>query len=587
MLREGDTQEPQKAGTLVVSAEAGQVRPSGVPQCHSYVQGFQKDPSFMPHSDRNLSLAPGFFQLNLGMEGNGVQERLRVLEENLAGVPLFQRLRDSMPWWQKHASSEILSLITAGVTPEWDSPPVLSIAPYRKSVEETSKAREILLDYQKSGAVKVVDPQTSKFLVPWFVISKVEGDQVKDRLICDCRKINQFLSPRPFRLDHLQNIFPYLRKGQWAAKIDLKDAYFHLPLGEELRPYVHLQVGSEIWEFQAACFGLSTLPQKFMSLMRTFEKIWRKRGIMCYIYLDDILVVGSTPQQVQKDLNFMVDTLVQSGMKINLKKSILSPTQEVQHLGFTLNFKEGALQVAPGKLKTVKKELGKLITKKEISCRKMAAILGVVRSFLVALPFLRAFTDLMVHFVNQHQNFGWDFKNQIPEELRAQIREVKTILETWVGRPFQTQEKPQRELHSDSSTHAWAGLDLKSGKFVQEFWRGKASLHINVKELEAAIATVKSLARPRKKFLLSVDNLVAYTYLTKGGGRKRHFNQIMRPFLKWCLENQIFLSVQWVPSQEMKADTLSRWSYDRGDYTLDRNFFRGFCKNLPLGCPPK
>ena len=83
----------------------------------------------------------------------------------------------------------------------------------------------------------------------------------------------------------------------------------------------------------------------------------------------------------------MVDTLVQSEMKINLKKSILTPSQEVQHLGFTLNFKEGALQVAPGKLKTVKKELGKLITKTEISCRKMAAILGVVRSFLVALPF--------------------------------------------------------------------------------------------------------------------------------------------------------------------------------------------------------
>ena len=143
-----------------------------------------------------------------------------------------------------------------------------------------------------------------------------------------------------------------------------------------------------------------------MSLMRVSEKLWRKKGLTCFVYLDDILVLGSTPQQVQKDLHYMVETLVEAGMKINLKKSVLEPVQEVMHLGFLLNFKEGSLQVAPAKLKGVRKKLGKLITKPEISCQKMAAILGTVRSFLVALPFLRAFTEKMVEFVNQQQIWG-------------------------------------------------------------------------------------------------------------------------------------------------------------------------------------
>ena len=78
-------------------------------------------------------------------------------------------------------------------------------------------------------------------------------------------------------------------------------------------------------------------------------------------------------------------------------------------------------------------------------------------------------------------------------------------------------------------------LDLKTGKFVQEFWRERSSLHINVKELEAAVATVRSLAKPREKVLLSVDNSVAFSYLTKGGGKKKHLNAILRPFVKWCL----------------------------------------------------
>ena len=94
-----------------------------------------------------------------------------------------------------------------------------------------------------------------------------------------------------------------------------------------------------------------------------------------------------------------------------------------------------------------------------------------------------------------------------------------------------------------------------------------------MKELEAAIATVQSLAKPKERVLLSVDNSVAFAYLTKGGGKKSHLNQILRPFLKWCLHKEISLQVQSVPSQDMKADRLSRWTFDKGDYTLDRNLF--------------
>ena len=87
------------------------------------------------------------------------------------------------------------------------------------------------------------------------------------------------------------------------------------------------------------------------------------------------------------------------------------------------------------------------------------------------------------------------------------------------------------------------------------------------------MATVKSLAKPKERVLLSVDNSVTFSYLTKGGGKKRHLNAILRPFLRWCLEKELHLQVQWVPSQEMQADSLSRWVFDKGDYTLDRNLF--------------
>ena len=273
-------------------------------------------------------------------------------------------------------------------------------------------------------------------------------------------------------------------------------------------------------------------------------------------------------------------------MKVNLKKSVLVPTQDIHHLGFQVDFKKARLNVPVQKIKNIRKELGKILTNSEMSCRKMAAILGQVRSFLMAMPFLRAFTDAMVHFVSSSRWRGWDQKQEVPEFLRQQVRDVNVLTKNWVGRPFLNNNK-RRELHSDSSTLAWGGLDIGTGQFVQEFWREKSALHINVKELEAAIATVKSLAKKGETVVLSVDNSVAFSYLRKSGGRLQSFNAMMRPFLAWCLHREVILKVEWVPSEAMQADKLSRWTMDEGDYSLDPPLFRSILSSFREWASPE
>ena len=63
-----------------------------------------------------------------------------------------------------------------------------------------------------------------------------------------------------------------------------------------------------------------------MLLMKVLEKIWRAKGILCFVYLDDILLLGNTEKQVEKDLQVMVHSLLEAGFKINVKTSILEPT---------------------------------------------------------------------------------------------------------------------------------------------------------------------------------------------------------------------------------------------------------------------
>ena len=116
------------------------------------------------------------------------------------------------------------------------------------------------------------------------------------------------------------------------------------------------------------------------------------------------------------------------------------------------------------------------------------------------------------------------------------------------------------------------GLDVKNGNFVQEYWRDLASLHINKKELLAAINSVKSLSKKGETVSLTVDNQVVYYYLAKGG-KKDPFNIILQPFFKWLMQKEITLQVHWVPSAQCLADPISRWSQDRGDYALNPHLF--------------
>ena len=131
--------------------------------------------------------------------------------------PFFQRLRDNLSWWVKaHATQEVLALIREGVPILHPIRGNLSTRPCVRSQEETNLAMETVQEYLEVGALREIHRSQAKHLIPWFVIQK--GDKL--RLITDCRELNRFLEPRPFKLEGLQEIFPTLRKDMWAAKVD-------------------------------------------------------------------------------------------------------------------------------------------------------------------------------------------------------------------------------------------------------------------------------------------------------------------------------------------------------------------------------
>jgi hypothetical protein len=268
-------------------------------------------------------------------------------------------------------------MIQKGVLHNWHIP-ADSLMPCVRSLEDQQKVLPILHEYLQVGAIKqILWSEDIKFLIPWFVLSKTEPTGgIKHRLISDCRALNVHLDPPHFRLENIQQVFPVLRKGMWAIKVDLKNAYFHLGVAEKAKPYLCMQVGQNFYQWEEAPFGLSTLPFLFQSLMKPVFKKWRDQGLLVWVYLDDILVVNANRKSLEKETALILEDLETLGLTVNHKKSVLVPTQEVMYLGFNLNFVKGCLEVPHQKLKTVRRELGKLVNHTHLKPRKVAASLG-------------------------------------------------------------------------------------------------------------------------------------------------------------------------------------------------------------------
>ena len=461
-----------------------------------------------------------------------------------------------------------------GVRAQWWRVPNLRPASQVHSQVETDQALQVLLDYERYHAVKRL-PNWDGYLVPWFLVTQVNPKVgVKHRLVTNMKLVNSFQYPTPkFRLDGLHQIFPCLRQGMYAASIDIVKAYFHLPVHSSLQDFCVIKVGDQYFQFLGAPFGLSQLPYIWDRVMKTFETLSRSAGFTVFVYLDDILILGASPEEVKRGVAALSAWLHQAGIMVNAPKSQLEPVQCLEHLGMELDFASGRVNVPLYKQKAYRRELGKLLTKSSYTVRKLAAILGKLRSLIVAIPALRAFSCLLQDFVAKRAAAdGWDSVHRLPERIREEVRKAGLVLTEWAGRPMQGRPAT-KQAASDSSDLTFGGLDLQSGAIVHGHWTRRRSWHINAKELEAACETVRQLAAPGDRVRLLTDNTVAFSYLAKSGGKKAGLNRILLPFLDWCQRHQVTIEPEWVPTDRMPADFISRW-VDHSDKQLQPRVYQ-------------
>ena len=209
-----------------------------------------------------------------------------------------------------------------GAAPIKHRPRRLSPKMWQVAVDEVAKMREL----------GVIEKSWSEWSSAPVIVTKQDKTY---RFCVDYRALNRVTKKDAYPSQNLDRILDKLRLARYITKIDLKQAYFQIPMAEESKKYTAFAVPeSGLWQFRRMPFGLTNAPQTFQRLID--QLFGPELEPFVFGYLDDIIIVTEGFEEHLKWVEVVVTRLVVAGLTVNRKKCEFCCYQ-VAYLGYLLD----------------------------------------------------------------------------------------------------------------------------------------------------------------------------------------------------------------------------------------------------------
>ena len=166
-----------------------------------------------------------------------------------------------------------------------------------------------------------------------FLVLKKEGGQ---RPVINLKELNKFIRTQHFKMEGIHTLRDLLQPGDWLMKVDLKDAYFTIPIHSDHRKYLRFLAQRKVYQFTFLPFGLSSAPWVFTKTLKPIAALMRELWLQVVFYIDNILLMAETKDLAHDQMSLLTYLLESLGFTLNEKKVILEPTQRLEFVGLTV-----------------------------------------------------------------------------------------------------------------------------------------------------------------------------------------------------------------------------------------------------------
>ena len=213
----------------------------------------------------------------------------------------------------------------------------VSFPTYRAGSPQAQALRQEIEGMLAKGALEIARDPGPGFYSRLFLVEKAFGGW---RPVIDLSHLNEFVQLTSFKMETVAPVLVSVREGDFLASLDLKDAYFQIPIHRSSRKLLRFKSEGTVYQFQALCFGLSTAPQVFARVFAVVSAWAHSHGIRFLCYLDDWLVLSSLEREAKQAVQSLLSLCHTLRIVIN-EKSDLVPLQTAKYLGMTIDTEAG------------------------------------------------------------------------------------------------------------------------------------------------------------------------------------------------------------------------------------------------------
>lgn len=345
---------------------------------------------------------------------------------------------------------------------------------------------------------------------------------------------------------NMNEIFHRLQKAKYFSIIDLKDAYFQVPLKESSRNYTAFRTPKGLFRFKVVPFGLKNAPFTMSRLMNKAMGFDLEPYV--FIYLDDIVIATETLEDHFRLLKEVAKRLARAGLTISVQKSRFCRRQ-VKYLGYLLT--ENGLAIDGSKLEPI------LNYPRPKSIRDVRRLMGLIGFYQKFVNNYSHITTPITDLLKKSKKFKWTTEaEQALDQLKSVLTSSPVLANPRYDLPF--------IIETDASQLA-VGAAL-----LQDHPEGKRIIAYYSKKLSSTQRKYAATEKECLAVLLAIENFRHYiegssfkvitdaksiTWLftiTAANGNSR--------LLRWALKLQSYdFSIQYRKGKDnVLADCLSR-----------------------------